>query len=220
MDDPIVGFSLLQHTDFLMYGAMAMAAMFGLIVVVLVVRKLSLGRHGDPMAGLTYLDVAGMTKSGLLTEEEAARVREAMKKQVARQQAAAMRPPIPGELGLLSDPEVQRLEALAEARQKSGQSRKVPYTAAPPADGQSVRPSTSVEAPETAPSAETPAAPAGSTERLVFRPHTSPIPAPPPADDVPLPPDVVKMAELGLITAEELERIKERIRTRKQELTS
>ena len=38
------------------------------------------------------------------------------------------------------------------------------------------------------------------------------------ADDVVLPPEVVKMAELGLITPEELERIKQRTRDKKKNL--
>lgn len=219
MDSTVSGFSLLQHTDdLLMYGAMAMAAIFGLIVAVLIVRKLGSGRHSDPMAGLTYLDVAGMTKSGLLTEEEAARVRAAMKKQVAQQQAAAMRPTLKGELGLLSDPEVQRLEALAEARQKAGQSRKATSRPVQPGQEEPAHPLTTSAAPGGAPSSGPPAGESGGTERPVFRPRASAAPPPASADDVPLPPDVVKMAELGLITPEELERIRERIRARKQEL--
>ena len=47
--------------------------------------------------------------------------------------------------------------------------------------------------------------------------HLSDTTQPPPANDVQLPPDVVSMADLGLITPEELERIKDRIRAKKSD---
>lgn len=208
--------------DYLMYALMAAAALVFFIVVSLILRKLSLGKSSDPSAGLTYLDVTGLKKRGMLTDEEAARVRAAMSRQVEKLRSDAEKPQIPGEVGLLTDPEVRRLEALAEARARAAQTDPRQALQNWPAGSQD--------------DSGYPAVNSGE-ERPVFSPRRDrPVPAnspglpgleeiglaemravnlPPEDDDVALPPDVLKMVELGLITPEELAAIRERIRAKR-----
>lgn len=172
----------------------------------IIYRKIQKNKSPDMMAGISYLDVTGLAKQGLLTPEEQAKVRQAMSRQLNRQQQASSRPQLPGELGLLADPEVQRLEALAQARQRG----EATETAAMPTPA---KPSTTMK-----PELQHPARPIPDQppEIPVF---IDPIPAdwgaPSTQEDVVLPPDVLAMAESGLITPEELEAIKQRMRAKK-----
>jgi hypothetical protein len=92
----------------------------------------------------------------------------------------------PGEAALLGDPEVQRLEEIARRK------------AAARAAGLSTEPDSVGDR----------AGPPGPAPTQQAVPSIG-------DDDVPLPPDVLSMVQLGLITPEELERIKERIRAKR-----
>lgn len=231
------GLAALSQPDFLLYAVLALVLVIGFILAVIILKKLNLGRSSDTLQGLTYLDVTSLKKTGLLTEEEAARVRASMQKQVERHRHAAGRPAVSGELGLLADPEVQRLEAEAEARQRmrdsalrpvaAGQAAtpSAPSPAAAGAQPASARPVFSPRGAASSPGGT--ALSAGQSDEdpelgMMGAPVRTAPPAvsvtPVPGEDVPLPPDVLKMAELGLITPDELERIKARIREKRQGL--
>jgi hypothetical protein len=177
-----------------------------------------------------------MKKQGLLTEEEMLKIREAMGRQVERQRAApAIKAPpqLGGELALMADPEVQQLEQIAELKARE----------------RAAHPASQFEAPRGAPPPITPAPPLVSpaSPSPSYEPNYgdpiptdfgTPVASPPPlqpsaaldasawtrpastpAEEVALPADVLKMVELGLITPEEVERIKERIRAKKREMS-
>lgn len=215
---------------------------FGLVVVLIVffiivaiIRKSRKGKT-DIMAGITYLDVTGMKKQGLLTEEEMTKIRAAMSRQVDRQRSGpAIKAPssLSGELALMADPEVQNLEAIAEQKAKSRGAAPMPPPQSAPAQA-------SMQAAPGPPIL--PAAPALQQEPNYGDPippsYGQPMSSPPavqpsaeldasawtrgtpaPAEEIQLPADILKMADLGLITEEELERIKQRIRDKKRDLS-
>ncbi len=208
-----------SQTDYLLYAVLALGALVAFIIVVVVLKKLSFGKTPNPMDGIAYLDVTGMRKTGQLTDEEAARVRSAMQRQVDRQRLSSSRRHPSGELGLLTDPEVQRLEALAQERQNSASAG---FSAAPlplPSQG----PPASFR-PKFAPGGHAPPLAKPPMPETYDAIDQAPAPADSgrifatPVDDVSLPPDIVKMVELGLITPEELETIKIRIRRKRDQI--
>ena len=164
------------------------ALLIVLIVVVLIGMLLVRARRGnslDNVLGMTIDDVGRMQNKGLLTPEETAKVRQAMARQMSRQLAA--KPAAGGDP--LADPEVRRLEELARLRREAQMSAAeggIPVS----------RPETQGGLLDQIPGAQ-PDATAGAD------------------DDVALPPDVLGMAQLGLITPEELERIRQRIREKR-----
>jgi len=203
-------------------------------IFIIVFKKMRRVNRTDMMAGVTYLDVSGMGKQGLLTPEEMAKVRLAMSRQLSRQQQAATKAPVAGEFGLLADPEVQRLEALAQAKARGeaplelkvmttksfaieprAETREqIVSDAAADSQGQrAIAPTPTAEPMASAPSAPEP-----------FPAFIDPIPAnwQSPAEtaaraeeaEVQLPPDIETLVANGLITPEELEVIKQRIRAR------
>ncbi|MGI8905576.1 MAG: FeoB-associated Cys-rich membrane protein [Candidatus Sumerlaeaceae bacterium] len=196
-------------------------------IIAKVVRKSRSG-HGDIMAGISYLDVTGMKKQGLLTEEEMANIRAAMSRQVDRQRAgpAIKAPPsLAGELALMADPEVQRLEAVAAEHAKmrlAAQNAQRSAVSNEPAPQPQPKPDENYGDPIPADFSQSSIAPppmqvSAELDASAWQ-RPNPETARPVADEIVLPADVVKMAELGLITPEEMQRIKERIRQKRAQL--
>lgn len=63
-----------------------------------------------------FEDLSRLEQRGMLTREEAAKVREALIRQATQRTSATPRLPLKGEAALLNDEEVKRLEALAAAK--------------------------------------------------------------------------------------------------------
>jgi hypothetical protein len=174
-----------------MAGAGILLVVFYIVLVVVSRNKSS--KADRSLSGLASIDISGMKSKGLLTEEELAKVRQAMSRQVTRQLNTASAKPQPGlkaDLLLLADPDVQRLEALADAKQQVAE--KPPMRQNPPS--QSSR----------APTTDS------------FAPVDPVLPVRGLDSDVVLPPDVQSMADMGLISPEEVENIKQRIKAKKQ----
>jgi hypothetical protein len=177
---------------YLYYAAGAGVLLVGFYIVLVVVSKNKSSKADRTLSGLASIDISGMKSKGLLTEEELAKVRQAMSRQVTRQLNTASAKPQPGlkaDMLLLTDPDVQRLEALADAKQQVAEK---PILSNPPPQG-SRAPANDPFAP-----VEPVLSPGG------------------PEPDVILPPDVQSMADMGLISPEEVENIKQRIKAKKQ----
>jgi hypothetical protein len=172
---------------FLLLGAVVV---FYIVMLIVKARK----RSGPAsLESIPYIDVTSLQKRGLLSAEETRRVRESLSKQVARKQGPTSLAAMQGELGLMADPEVQRLEMLA---QQKAQERAAGVTG------------------ESSPGGGQPRSP---QRHPVFWQEEEP--DGPPTTDIQLPEEVLKMAELGLITPEELENIRERTRRKKREIS-
>jgi hypothetical protein len=228
------------------YNAKFLLPTIGLVIILIIffiavaIMKKARGKNrSDMMAGITYLDVTGMNKQGLLTPEEMARVRAAMSRQLERQRGGpAIKAPasLAGELALMADPEVQQLEALAEQKAKARTAGGITMQAAerssaqPPPMPEQQSAERTITGPASQENFGDPIPPDYGLEpvnppqfeaspQLDASAWTRPAsPSPASDDDVQLPADVVKMAELGLITSEELEKIKQRIRDKKRGL--
>ena len=166
----------------MIYPVAVAAILVVFIIVVSLMRKLQRRSSGSGEVGMSLDDVSTLKERGLLTEEESRRVRAALSRQVARQVLTSK---TSGGVGsLLADPEVRRLEALAAEKAARKQSDE-------PDDEPSPGP---------APAAPLPVS--GAARDIA----SGGLPEPA------LPPDVLTMVEMGLITAEELEIIKSRAR--------
>jgi hypothetical protein len=193
--------------------------LFLLIILFLFLRRRFTGDKTENMVSMTISDVGTLQKKGLLTDEESKAVRAALARQFTKQLESSNRQKA-GLNSLLLDPEIRRLEAIA---QEKAAKRELPP------DVGANETETSVEAvnqnasgPDimiggTGPDFEHEAADSSATppgiEILDSNDQVTP-------DDIQLPADVLSMAKLGLITADELERIKERARAKKRELDS
>lgn len=206
------------------YLGIAVFALFLLILSLLIYVKIRGARASRMEMGMTLSDVSSMQKKGLLTEEESKRVRQALSRQLSKQLEA--KPAAGGGIGsLLNDPEVKRLQAIAQARTAQPSPDRDPLAIPNPAP-QRVRPASApAPGPETLRpiGAEDLAAfsrTSGQPAQPAFRPAAvdSSSPASSADDDVALPPDVMTMAQLGLISAEELANIKQRIRAKRNDL--
>jgi len=110
----------------------AIIALIGFLVGGLVFRWVQ--RRQSAMS--TSIDIGDLTqlqKRGLLTPEEARKVRDALIRQ-ATQNTTPQAKRFKGEEALLHDEEVKRLEALAQARKMEKQLQQGPSEPAPPAD--------------------------------------------------------------------------------------
>lgn len=155
-------------------------------VTMAVVGKMRKKSQSDMYGNLPFMDVGKLQKEGLLTPEETAKVRQSLARQIERETQKAHSATLTGsgDAALLMDPEVRKLEALAESRAREVKVFPKPnYSEAP-------KPKVTID--EIKPS--------------VY-------------NDVPLPAEVLKMAELGLISPEELENIKQRTRAKLNDLT-
>jgi hypothetical protein len=167
------------------WSVVAILGLFVFIIFAVIFQKARRPKSTDNILSMTLGDVDSLNKKGLLTPEEAARVRRAVAKQVTSQLQERPSPYTPATL--LADPEVQRLEALAQARAAEAALREAEQ--AHPTDILTA----ALQSSEPPPQAQQP------------------------DGDVELPPDVMSMVQLGLITPGELERIKERARTKRRE---
>lgn len=71
-----------------------------------------------------FEDLTKLEQRGMLTREEAAKVREALIRQATQHTATTPRLPLKGEAALLHDEEVKRLEALAAAKRMEQEMRR------------------------------------------------------------------------------------------------
>ncbi len=253
--------------DFMTYAVSGLGLFLLFIIFVLVKRKLGGGSEKfEPVIGMTISDVGTLKQKGLLTEEESRAVRAAMARQLTKQLETKSKPARGGGAeALLADPEIRRLEALAQERaaakaasgmrmeevlqdepmpaaDRTPPERKRPAARRPLQSTPPFTPAVDVldelvpqsakrdERPE--PEEVTEAVSHSVTDPLaVSEPATQAAAAVPAApvpgadasaddneDDVQLPADVLTMAQLGLITPEELENIKIRARAKKREL--
>ena len=163
------------------------ALLIVLIVVVLIGMLLVRARRGN-----TLDNVLGMTIDdvGRMQNKGLLTPEETAKvRQAMARQMTRQFAAKPAGSDLLADPEVQRLEELARLRREAQMS--------------ATEGGATTSHPE----------PAGGLLDQI--PGARPDPAAAPDDDIALPPDVLGMAQLGLITPEELERIKQRIREKR-----
>lgn len=169
-------------STYAVYAIVALVAIFLFLLLLLVFRRARFGRAGESGIGMTLDDVGTLQQKGLLTPEEMKRVREALSRQVVKQYSVQQGPKS-GANALLHDPEVRRLEVLADAKAREKE-RMLAARQEPP------------------------------VPQFTLKTEASDALIPEPNGDVELPPDVLTMVQLGLITADELERIKERIRAK------
>jgi hypothetical protein len=164
------------------WSVVAILGLFVFITFTVIFQRARRPKGMDGLPGMTLNDVDSLKKKGLLTPEEAARVRTAVAKQVTTQMSARPSPFTPATL--VADPDVQRLEALAQAKAtaKAQDSRTADSASGDADSGPQARANTATSA----------------------------------DDDVELPPDVLGMVQLGLITPEELARIRERARQKRR----
>ncbi|MEI7633946.1 MAG: hypothetical protein WCK47_06665 [bacterium] len=174
-----------------------------LLIVFMLVRRALSGRITDMELGMTLPDISKLKQKGLLTEEESLRLRESIAR---RTMERAMNPPTPAKTGgassLLVDPEVRRLEALAMVKMMES-----PPSAMEPRDSP----------------AEDMARRKAAEKKTFHEPaahlsvgHEAQAAMPHGEDAEPeLPPDIQSMAEMGLITEEELQQMKKRLRGQK-----
>ena len=164
------------------WSVVAILGLFVFISFTIIFQKVRRPKRSDDVLGMSLTDVDALNKKGLLTPEEAARVRKAVAKQVTTKMAERPSPYTPATL--IADPDVQRLESLAKAK-----------AAAQAQAAQPVAPGEFDTEPQ---------APQEATRAMA-------------EDDVELPPDVLGMVQLGLITPEELARIRERARQKRRD---
>ncbi|MBX7246587.1 MAG: hypothetical protein K1X53_13910 [Candidatus Sumerlaeaceae bacterium] len=156
--------------EYVTYAIIAVSALVLFWIAMILLAKIRRNRDSTTIP-MTVGDINSLKTKGLLTEEETKAVKAAVSRQVAKQYESQHAPkgkPLKPEM-LLADPDVQRLEMLAQEKQAGK-----PGTPSPTRD-QATQPS--------------------PLDTL---------------DD--LPPEVAKLAASGLITPEELERIRQRMR--------
>lgn len=187
------------------------------LIMIMILRKAIPSRKSDDVLGMSVTDVGSMQKKGLLTEEETKQVRMALARQMTRKlEVKGAKPTV---ASLASDPEILRLQALAEAKRRGEPSPELPATQSPapeeprpqPRIARAIAPDDVEPTPKLRTSEARPPAPPSEP---VF--ESEPPASPSQSDDVSLPPDVVTMAQLGLISADELENIKRRIREKRR----
>jgi len=174
--------------------AFSVASLVVIILVGVLVRRFGQRRKND-LAESSGLDLMNLRKKNLLTPEEMKMVSQAIARRMAEREQKQKSTGTVSTATLLHDPEVQRLQELARIQKE--QTRRELETAAPNAAA-----APAPTAPEGLSAADV-AAPAGDT--------------PAPADDladVELPPEVQQLADAGILTAEEIENVKRRLRAR------
>lgn len=178
--------------------AFSVAALVVLILGGVLFRRVGMRRKND-LAERTGLDLMTLRQKNLLTPEEMKMVSQAIARRMAEKESKERRGT--GALStstLMHDPEVQRLQELAQAKR----------LAEAQAAAGGLPPTSQVQ-----PGTETPASP--SVEPVTA--SASPAPVPEEAenlDDVVLPLDVQQLVEAGLLTPEEVQNVKRRLKAR------
>lgn len=212
----------------------------GLVVVILGVvlfRRLGRRKH-DGLADDSGLDIMALKQKQLLTPEEMRMVSAAIARRMEEKEQKRKRSSGITTANLLHDPEVQRLREEAEARRSGGgmppAAMASPRTSyfSPPATDEG--PVDSYAETDVVPQANEPvhgldsdvvdsAATAAPSPNVNWEPEPLPgDPVPPdfqPAavDDGSLPPEVQQLADAGILTPEELENVKRRLRAKQRE---
>lgn len=213
----------------------SLLALLLLLIFAFLLRRVAGRSNLDSSIGMGIGDLKSIEKKGLLTQEEVQRVRQAMARQMTKKLENSKKS-AGGLAALMADPEIIRLQEMAEAKRAgfsdaSSQTAAVASVEPAPApdprenhsltdempaipgiedDNQAVHQALPTETP--VPSAS-PDAPADSVAWHYEAAKVQPV-----EEDVQLPPDVLGMAKLGLITEEELENMKARIREKKKAL--
>jgi hypothetical protein len=168
-----------------------------LILAVIIYKRIS-GRRRDNLYDSTGLDLMRLRNKGLLTPEEMEKVsrsiaRRLEEKEAERRKAAAR----PTPEALLLDPEVRRLQALAEAKEaEDRRSAPAPVAAERRVQEGQQAGSASIQAEDRQTAAVTP-----DNEGLA---------------DIELPLEVQQLADAGVLTPEEIDNVKRRLRDRQQ----
>lgn len=202
-----------------------------LLIFAFLLRRAAGRSNLDSSIGMGIGDLKSIEKKGLLTQEEMQRVRQAMARQMTKKLENSKKS-AGGLAALMADPEIIRLQEIAEAKRAgfSDASSQTPASLEPPAAPDPVEEHflsggmpaiPDIEADnirhalptEPAVPLASPDAPADSAAWHYEAAKVQPV-----EEDVQLPPDVLGMAKLGLITEEELENMKARIREKKKAL--
>lgn len=171
------------YSTLLMSGACLVVLILGIVLMRGVGKK-----RQDGLPGEGTLNLMDLKKKGLLTPEEMQKVGESIRRQMDRDQNTRLR--ASGSFtpdSLLLDPEVRRLQALAEA----GKNAENPWAK-----------------PESQPD---PSQPAIEGQGEADSPDTEEN-----LDDIQLPPEVQQLADAGILSAEEIENVKRRLKARQQ----
>ncbi len=167
--------------------AFSVACMVVLILGWIIMRRIS-GRRRETLDGVAGLDLMELRKKNLLTPEELAMVSGALARRMAEKDASKQKlaaAPKPG--ALLNDPDVRRLEAMALAS-KSAEDQTRSDTTRVSDPGSNFTPPKELKESDTEPE-----------ESL---------------DDIILPLDVQQLADAGILTPEEVENVKRRLKAR------
>lgn len=163
-----------------------------LILALVIFRKLS-KRRGSNLTDDTGLNLMALKQKNLLTPEEMRMVSQAIARRMAEKETQnKMQAPLTTST-LLYDPEVVRLQEEAMAkRQQAEQEASLKTTAEEPGEQAGAVDSLGV-------SQTTLSEDGGSTEK-----------------ELPLPPEVQQLADAGILTEEEIENVRQRLRARGQ----
>lgn len=201
-----------MESRYVLYFLGAFIVIFFLLVITIISRKLRGARKADFNFGMSMEDVGDLKRKGLLTDEESRAVRQALARQFTKQ--FDQKPKLTPDM-LLADPDVLKLREQAEQKRQAalGLAERLEQIPKPAAQSP-IAPMPLPADPFATPQAEAgPGVSAATSEA----PKTEEAKAEE-EEDVALPPDIVTMAELGLITPEELENIKARTRAKRREL--
>lgn len=219
----------------MLYSTLAFSVA-GLVIVILGVvlfRRIGRRKH-DGLADDSGLDIMALKQKQLLTPEEMRMVSAAIARRMEEKEQKRRRSTGMTAANLLHDPDVVRLQEEAEARRAGGyQPQSVPASPqtsyfSPPATEEG--PAESYTESDVVPHLNEPThglaadtaqpSPAGEQrwepEPLPGDPVPTGFTGAPRTDDVALPPEVQQLADAGLLSAEELENVRRRIRAKQQ----
>lgn len=185
----------------------ALALIFLVLIIIYIFQRSGTFRRSDESLSMTMTDLTKMEQKGLLTAEEARRVREVLARRAMERLSQKSSAQSGGADALLADPEVIRLRQIAEAK-RAEQKPPAISTRESLVTDRSVNAQTSSSGSASNLSSFADHA-AGNTPNAGLR-------GPEDHEDIPLPPDLEALAQQGLLTPEEVERVKERLRHKKQ----
>ncbi|MCX7964476.1 MAG: hypothetical protein N2644_08385 [Candidatus Sumerlaea chitinivorans] len=189
------------------FAIAALVLIFLVLIIIYVFQRSGAFRRSDESLSLTMTDLTKMEQKGLLTPEEARRVREVLARRAMERLSEKSSVPSGGANALLADPEVIRLRQIAEAK-RAGQK--------PPALSTRESLVTGCSGNAQASSSGSGSNLSSSVDRAVGKTPDAGLGGPEDYEDIPLPPDVEALAQQGLLTPEEVARVKERLRQKKQ----
>jgi hypothetical protein len=212
--------------------AFSVASLVVLILAGVLVRRFSNRRKNDLAEG-AGLDLMTLRQKNLLTPDEMKMVSAAIARRMAEKDARQKQTnPGLSTATLLHDPEVLRLQQLAQARKEAEQQNPPVPPVAGASNVQSVTPPiqpglTAAATPTVAPTPQPTSNSAGNPPPTITHENAGdPIGLGDPIDlsdyaqgrgrEVGLPPEVQKLADAGLLTAEEIQNIRQRLKSQQQ----